>query len=1136
MQEFNSNRWRSARIARPALQKAWALVFGLCLLAAVSISSYAQSVTSGDVTGTITDQSGAVVPGATVTLTNVSTNIAQTSTTNSDGNYRFAFVVPGTYKVDVNANGFQKQERPGVAVLAGQPTAVSFQLMVAGATQTVDVVEAPTALQTENADVSSGVSEEMIANLPNPGNDLTYFVQTAPGVVMNTNGGNGNFSANGMPGISNLFTINGMNDNDPFFNVNNSGASNLMLGANDIAEAQVINNAYSGQYGQLAGSQVSYITRSGTNEFHGDAIYNWNGRYLNANQFFNNTVGQPTPFNNFNQWAAGFHGPIIKNRTFFDVDYEGLRSLLPGGSTLILTPSPQFQQATLANLTATGNAAEIPFYQKLFAIYNGAPGASAATPVAGGGCADFTQGLPGGAPCAVQFRVAPPNINKEYLWSARVDHVFSDKDRGYIRVLRDNGFQPTYSSPFGPTFNEQSNQPQMQGQVSETHTFGPNTVNQFSGSVLFYAAIFTPSDPSGALAALPTYMAFAGDAFTQAGPQGEPPGFFFPQGRRVFQYQVGDDLSRIMGKHTIRLGFSWVHQTVTDLDFNALAGPINGEITTNLTDFYNGGGQNTSLFQGFPSSPEQGIKFNIFGGYIADDWRVNDRLTVSLNLRMENFRNPTCDSNCFSRPASTFTGAADPAAADTPYNQLLIGNQHFAYPNTQTILWEPRIGLAWRPFNNDKTVIRTGAGIFADALPGALAEEAAFNAPSLNTFVIPNGPVAPGVPGSLFAATAAANQALISQFKSGGSFNSISAAVPGFSAPTLQAFPSLFFQPKYFKWNFEIEQALTSKMILTLNYSGMHGQHLPVNDAGLNAYCPASVCPNGFVGLPSTVPNPAFGQVDQYLPAGFSNYNGLTVSLQRRLSAGLTFTANYTWSHNLDIVSNGGISNLQFGIFQTNPEITLIQNPHNIRAQYGNADYDIRHSFSANMVYSDMFRHSGFKWGPNSVFGGWTLSTNWYLRTGMPFTVIDQASNATLFGYNYNGFILASPTGYVPTNCTAAVNSPCLSTSQFAPAGALTGFGTIARNSLYGPHFFDVDMALMKDIRIKERFVFSFGAQAFNLFNHPNFDQPVADISNAGLFGTSVAELAPPTSILGAFVPGTAASPRFLEIKGVFRF
>ncbi len=1126
-------------------QRLFMLLVGLALISVLTVALSAQSITSGDVTGTVTDPTGASIPGADVTLTNVDTAASQKTTTNGDGSYRFAFVTPGPYRVSVSASGFQTQQHPNIVVTAGQPTTVSVQLAVAGASQTVDVVEAASALQTQNADVATNFDSSMIANLPNPGGDLTYIAQTAPGVVMNTQAGYGNFSAVGMPGISNLFSVNGMNFNDPFFGVNNSGASNLMLGVNDVAEANVINNAYSAQYGQYAGSQVTYITKSGTNEFHGDAVYNWNGRALNANQFFSNTVGEPTPFNNFNQWAADAHGPIVKNKTFFDADYEGLRNLLPGSSTLNLVPSPQFQAYTLANLTADGNAAEIPFYQQVFKIYNSAPGVASATPVTtgNGGCGNFSTAALGGAsgaPCAVEFRSTPPNTNKEYLWSARVDHIFSDTDRGYIRVVRDNGFQPSFTSPFGPTFNEQSNQPQMSGQVSETHVFGPNTVNQFSGSVLFYASYFGPSDANGALAALPTYLTFAGAPFESVGAWGQPASglnFFFPQGRRVFQYQVADDLSKIVGKHTFRVGISWLHQTVTDLDFNALAGPINGQITTNLGDFYAGGGSSSSLLQAFPSSPEEGIKFNTLGGYVADDWKVTDRLTVSLNLRLEHYANPTCDSNCFSRLSGTFTGAADPNAVSTPYNQMITSGQHTAYPNTSTVVWEPRIGIAWRPFHNDKTVIRTGAGIFADELPGSLAEEAAFNAPNLNTFIIPSGTIAPGVPGSLFSVASAANQALLSQFRSGGSFNSITQSVSQFAAPSFFSFPSTFLQPTYYKWNFEIEQSIGRTMLFTANYSGMHGVHLPIDDAGLNGYCPPTVCTSGFVGLPSAPPNAAFGLIQQYLPAGVASYNGLTLSFQRRLAAGLTFNINYTWSHSLDDASNGGIANLPFGAYQTDANVTEPQNPFNIRGNYGNSDYDIRHYFSANMVLTDMFRHSGFKWGPNSVFGGWTLSSNWFLRSGLPFSVIDNSAYGTLFGYNYNGAIFASPVGSVPQSCTSAVNSPCLSPSQFAPAanGVPTGFGTMARNSIYGPHFFDVDISVMKDIRIKERLTFSFGAQAYNAFNHTNFDQPVNDISNSQ-FGSSIAAVAPPTSILGAFVPGGAASPRFLEIKGVIRF
>jgi len=371
------------------------------------------------------------------------------------------------------------------------------------------------------------------------------------------------------------------------------------------------------------------------------------------------------------------------------------------------------------------------------------------------------------------------------------------------------------------------------------------------------------------------------------------------------------------------------------LDFSSIGGPIHGEITTNLTDFFNGGGPTTSITQAFPTSTEAYLKFNTYGGYVADDWKVTSQLTVSLNLRLENYSNPTCESNCFSRLATTFNGAADPGAVSTPYNQLITSGQHDAYPNTQTVVWEPRIGIAWRPMKNGRTVIRVGGGIFADELPGGLAEDAAFNSPAFNAFTAGNGSIAPGVAGSLFSTVAAANQALLSQFKSGGSFNSISATVPAFSAPNFFNFPSMFHQPTYYKWNFEVQQDLGFKTVLRVNYSGMHGSHIPVADEGLNGYCPPTVCPGGFVGLPSTAPNAAFATVTQYLSAGTSNYNGLTVSVQRRFSQGFTFNANYTWSHALDDVSNDGISNLPFGFLDTDPSIQVTENPHNIQASYG---------------------------------------------------------------------------------------------------------------------------------------------------------------------------------------------------------
>ncbi len=405
------------------------------LLVFVCQYAHAQSTTSGVVAGTVTDPAGAAVPQASVTLTNVSTNNTQQATTNADGSYRFSFIPPGTYTVSVTAKGFANAERRGVVAIAGQPVAADVQLAVASQSQTVTVVEAPPVLQTQNADVSTSYNAESVANLPNPGGDITYIAQTAPGVVMNTQAGYGNFVAQGMPATSNLFSVNGTNDNDPFFGINNSGASNLLLGANDIDQAEVINNAYSAQYGQYAGSQVAYITKSGHNAFHGDAVYMWNGRALNANQFFANQSGLPTPFNNFNQWQTNVSGPIVKDKTFFDVDYEGLRNVLPTAASLTFLPSAQFQAATLTNLTAMGHADEIPFYQQAFAIYNNAPGAASAIPTPGGGCQDFT-GLPAGVLRLFNLHDAAKHEQRISVVRARRSHLQQQRSRLHPRQPR----------------------------------------------------------------------------------------------------------------------------------------------------------------------------------------------------------------------------------------------------------------------------------------------------------------------------------------------------------------------------------------------------------------------------------------------------------------------------------------------------------------------------------------------------------------------------------------------------------------------------------------------------------------------------------------------------------------------------
>ncbi len=333
----------------------------------------AQSTISGYVTGTVTDASKGAVSNAKVTLENQATSFHQTAVSESDGVFHFEYVPPGDYVVSVTADGFTSF-RENITVTVGQSTTVAAQLRVGSAETSVTVSSEVAPVQTENGDITTSYNEAQIKFVPNPGGDLTYVAQTAPGAVMNTQQGGGNFSVFGLPGYSNVFTINGMDYLNSYGDNNKSGATNNSIGANEMQGVTVVNNGYSGNYGRLVGSNVNYVSKSGTNSFHGNAIYDWNGSSLNANNYFNNLHDTTKPFDNVNQWAASIGGPVFRDKTFFFVNNEGLRIVLPTTAAVNI-PSPQFQAATLANL-ATVSPGSLPFYNQIFSLYNNASGAS----------------------------------------------------------------------------------------------------------------------------------------------------------------------------------------------------------------------------------------------------------------------------------------------------------------------------------------------------------------------------------------------------------------------------------------------------------------------------------------------------------------------------------------------------------------------------------------------------------------------------------------------------------------------------------------------------------------------------------------------------------------------------------------
>ena len=377
-------------------------------------------------------------------------------------------------------------------------------------------------------------------------------------------------------------------------------------------------------------------------------------------------------------------------------------------------------------------------------------------------------------------------------------------------------------------------------------------------------------------------------------------------------------------------------------------------------------------------------------------------------------------------------------------------------------------------------------------------------------------------------ALAAAN-ALRAGFANGATLASLTADVPGFGAPNFFNVANDIQSPRFQEWNLQVEQAIGTKSAVSLKYVGNHGIFEQINNTGLNTFFPG---PDTFAGLPSAPTDPRFLQISEASAGYTSNYHGMTASFSRRLSS-LQFQLNYTWSHALDFVSNAG-NPLQYNA-STNLSITSPVNPFNVRQNmYGNADYDVRQNFTANYVYTSP-KFTGWR----MVASNWTVAGTIFAHTGLPFTVIDSDIGSLLAGFGYGGAsavgaTFANQTGGGVVNCGsefAKLNSqPCPGlVNNFVSA---LGFGTQRRNQAYGPKYFNTDLTLKKAFALPhlgEKTNLSFGVTFYNLFNHPNFDQPDGDVASP-TFGSIQSTVNSPTSIYGALL-GADAAPRLVQTE-----
>jgi len=1131
------------------------LISLFCLLILACITP-AQSIVTGGISGIVTDPTGAVISGAQLTLKNNATGEAQTVVTSASGDYVFALLKPGQYTLSATKEGFKTTNR-SVNVLLGTTVSANLALEVGSTSTTVEVSGEQAGLQTENANISTNFETKQIQEIPNPGGDVTYVAQTAPGVTMSNapGGGYGNFSTFGLPGTSNLFTLNGNDYNDPFLNLNNSGSSNLLLGGNELQEVSVVNNAYTGQYGRQAASQIDYTTKSGSNAFHGNAVYNWTGRYLNANDPLLLAAGQPRPFENNNQWAASLGGPIIKDKLFFFLNTEGIRYIF-GSVKPVTVPTQAFESYTLANVPQ--DSATQAFYQNLFKLYNAAPNISSATPDAGSCSANGlpNAGLLAADQCTQSWTDSSPAGNKEWLLSARIDYSFSDKDKVFGRMKFDRGTQPTYTDVINPAFDTSSVQPQNEGQINYTHIFSPAVVNNFIGSVLYYSAIFgSVNSSSPALGLFPGNLALSDGSLSNlgfgAGSGGFANGFLFPQGRRVTQWGLVDDLSVTRGNHSFKMGINFRRDDISDLTASELA--VYPAVSTTLFGLANDQVA-TSTTYNFAQSPEQPVAFYSFGLYFQDEFRATSKLKLTLALRADRNSGGVCQSHCAGLPVTPFNDMQH--GADIPYNQSFQTGLKTIIPSNELVAFQPRFGMAWTPWDS-KTVIRAGVGLFADLYPGTILSAIDTNLPQVNLWTVPGGnlawdlnsPASTAFPNSGVALVQQCNSAFTSNYYNGGSLTTY-LATPGLpsvcaTTPTLNDVSRNLQNPKYVEWNVEIQHSLTPHTIVSANYVGNRGySELYFNDY-LNGF--AGQGQFGYGILPTTAPDPRVGRVNFLQSGAVSNYNGLTVSIQETSWHGLSGRLNYTFSHALDEGSNGGV--LPWSIYYS----VLGQiDPYNLRANYASSDYDARHQLSASYIYAMPFKSSNRLL--NTAIGGWQLSGTLFYRTGFPFTVDDSSTVAGLAGQNLGpGFanpgaaILLQPLFSKRnfSNGGACVAAPCFGIAGtsinptapylFAPATGFTG-ATVGRNAFRGPGFLGGDMSLRKTFQINERMNFQLGLNAYNWLNHANYGTPFSQtIFGSQNFGSTIFMQAPPTSPYGAFATA-ATDMRMAQITAKFTF
>jgi len=1108
-------------------------IFALSLILLAPNILQAQAV--GEITGIVTDPTGAVVPNAAITAINVATGVRQVTRSTANGNYTLAHLVVGTYNVTAEAQGFKTGAANDLILDVSQQREVNFTLALAGVTSEVKVTTAPPLLNTTNGTLGGLVSADQVRDLPLNGRDITGLVYLQPGVVSNTGGmgwmdAQGQWISNGNRGETMTGTLDEGDISDA--EMGTLQFTNFNLDA--IAEFKVQQNDYSAQYGQGSGSITQMVSKSGTNQFHGSAFEFLRNSAFDARNFFATSV---PPFKR-NEFGATFGGPIKHDRTFFFVEYAGLRQRL-GEPNIVPVPTDAEKNGIVTipdPVTGAPDTLQVPL-----------------NPVAAATLAKYpSPNQPNGVLGANTFNFLFSQPTNDDQFSARIDQHFSSKDTLFARasyvnnIAKETDAWRAYLA--GANFATSNIGDARNYTLSETHLFSPTLLNDFT----FTLNRGIEGVPEAPAEATTTDTSFLDGSLQDWGPDT----FETKYVTTVFEYK--DNIAWIKGRHSFNIGGNFRREwdNGTGVTSYGPSGVYQFNSGTPLPDAIPSTSGGTSLPAGTLSPSGLismmegadaayvrataaagygppgggfvwwGLRRSMLAGYIQDDIKATRRLTLNLGLRYEYATVPWEVGNRLSLPAER----------DDLYGHFVVNPDPLWQPDRIAGDFGPRFGLAYDLGHS--TVLRGGGGIFTNMIPTVYPDQSLVDFPVASTSSLPNATYSlTPLPVSLPLLTSASGQPLAAN----GNTKSVAPNTPISYAPYVPIigpligdWPSDSMRNGYtISGNFTLEHEFAGGIEAQASYVANDGVSLYTQDY-----------PNAMDGAepqyaPFTQITPGLSELQSFHNGAHSAYNALQAQLRKiSTSHGITFQANYTYAKDMTdadaVWSSGGQNG---AIMENDPQCR--------KCEYAPASYSIAQRFVANFEYNLPFAQwQALERLPRRLTQGWKVLGIFQAQSGFPFTVVTsypslQYGFDTYDGIGVRPFFLQRATrspvlqagcgpqffsdaviGMDPTTCSGPGGGPLegvgtgyfgqpLVTSPVTGNAALASPGNLGRNTFTGPGWSNVDFSIIKDTRITESTSLQFRAEFFNVLNQATFGNPGATLGSSGfgvITGTATAE------------------------------